>query len=357
MPEGSLLQHIQERAARKKIPLSCHFDLTYHCNLNCVHCYLVKEDRPELNTAEVKGILDQLAMAGTLYLSFSGGEIFTREDFFEIAEYARKLHFALRLLTNGTLIDEEAADRVAALNPDLVAISIYSATPEIHDEITTVPGSFARSVKAARMLGEKKVTVKLSCIIMRQNIGDYPKVYELAQRIGASFQADQRVTPKNDGDSSPLWFQINEDDLSRVLADPLFSLQPRDDPAMHHSNGIFDDLPCGAAHMACYISPYGDVYPCIQLPILCGNLSKDPFEGIWYHSPGMLNVRSITISQLPVCSQCDLLPYCRRCPGLAYLEEGDLLAPSKRACREARIMRDIKRKEVTKVKSEDESSK
>jgi MoaA/NifB/PqqE/SkfB family radical SAM enzyme len=111
---------MQERAARKKIPFSCHFDLTYRCNLNCVHCYLVKEDRPEL---------------GTLYLSFSGGEIFTREDFFEIAEYARKLHFALRLLTNGTLIDEESADRVAALNPDLVAISIYSATPEIHDEI------------------------------------------------------------------------------------------------------------------------------------------------------------------------------------------------------------------------------
>jgi MoaA/NifB/PqqE/SkfB family radical SAM enzyme len=143
MPHRGLVQQIQERAARKKIPFSCHFDLTYHCNLNCVHCYVVKEDRPELNTAEVKSILDQLAAAGTLYLSFSGGEIFTREDFFEIAEYARKLHFALRLLTNGTLIDEETADRIAALNPDLVSISIYSANPEIHDEITSVPGSFA----------------------------------------------------------------------------------------------------------------------------------------------------------------------------------------------------------------------
>jgi radical SAM protein with 4Fe4S-binding SPASM domain len=331
---------MQERAARKKIPFSCHFDLTYHCNLNCVHCYLVKEDRPELNTAEVKGILDQLAGAGTLYLSFSGGEIFTREDFFEIAGYARKLHFALRLLTNGTLIDEEAADRVAALNPDLVSISIYSATPEIHDEITTVSGSFARSVKAARMLIEKKIRVKLSCIIMRQNVGDYPKVYELAQRIGASFQADPRVTPRNDGDLFPLRFQINEDDLCRVLADPLFSLQPRDDPAGHHSNGIFDDLPCGAAHTAYYISPYGDVYPCTQFPFLCGNLKEKSFEGIWYHSPEMLKVRSITISQLPFCSRCDLLPYCNRCPGLAYLEEGDFLAPSKRACREARIKKE-----------------
>jgi radical SAM protein with 4Fe4S-binding SPASM domain len=304
---------------------------------------LVPEDRPELNITEIKGILDQLAAAGTLYLSFSGGEIFTREDFFELAEYARKLHFALRLSTNGTLIDEEAADRVAALNPDLVAISIYSATPEIHDKITTVPGSFARSIKAARMLRERKVRVKLGCIIMRQNIGDYPRVCELAQRMGASFQADQRVTPKNDGDPSPLRFQINEDDLYRVLADPIFSSQPGDDLAEPHSNGIFDGVPCGAAHMACYISPYGDVYPCIQLPFLCGNVKEKSFEQIWYRSPGMLKVRSITISQLPVCSRCDLLPYCNRCPGLAYLEEGDLLAPSKRACREARIKKDIKR--------------
>jgi radical SAM protein with 4Fe4S-binding SPASM domain len=194
-------------------------------------------------------------------------------------------------------------------------------------------------VKAARMLIEKKVRVKLSCIIMRQTIGDYPKVYELAQRIEASFQADPRVTPRIDGDPFPLRFQINEDDLSRVLADPIFNLQPRDDPVKHHSNDIFDDLPCGAAHTAYYISPYGDVYPCVQLPFLCGNLKEKSFEQIWYHSSEMLKVRSITISQLPFCSQCDLLPYCNRCPGLAYLEEGDLLAPSKRACREARIKR------------------
>ena len=180
-----------------------------------------------------------------------------------------------------------------------------------------------------------------SCIIMKQNVGDYPQVHELAQRIGASFQADPTITPKNNGDPFPLRFQINEDDLSRVLADPIFNLQPGDDLAGPHSNGIFDALPCGAAHTASHISPYGDVYPCIQLPFLCGNLKEKPFEKIWYHSPEMLKVRSITISQLPVCSRCDLLPYCNRCPGLAYLEEGDLLSPSKRACRKARIKKDI----------------
>ena len=133
MTQASPFELLTKKAAREKIPLVCHFDLTYQCNLNCIHCYVVREDRPELSTSEIKDILGQLAQVGTLYLTFSGGEIFTREDFFQIAEYARKLHFALRLMTNGTLIDEQVADRVAALYPDQVSVSIYSTTPEIHN--------------------------------------------------------------------------------------------------------------------------------------------------------------------------------------------------------------------------------
>lgn len=342
MIQRGLFELLMEKAAREKIPLACHFDLTYQCNLNCVHCYVIREDRPELSTSEIKDILNQLAKAGTLYLTFSGGEIFTREDFFEIAEYARKLHFALRLLTNGTLIDEQVADRVAALYPDRVSMSIYSTTPEIHDKITSVPGSLARTIGAAKILRDREVKLKIGTVLMRQNINDYSKVYELAQSIGASFQGDPRVTPRNDGDSFPLRFQSNEDDLLRVWTDPIFSSQPRNNPEGLHSNEDWGDILCGAAHMLFYVSPYGDIYPCVQFPTLCGNLRNDSFEKIWYHSPQMLEVRSATPSRLPICSKCNLVEYCRPCPGLAYIEKGDFRAPSKTVCQEARIIRDTK---------------
>jgi radical SAM protein with 4Fe4S-binding SPASM domain len=344
---------VMEKAAQKKIPLACHFDLTYQCNLNCVHCYVVREDRPELSTSEIRGILDQLAKAGTLDLTFSGGEIFAREDFFEIAEYARRLHFALRLMTNGILIDEQVADRVAALYPDLVSISIYSTTPEIHDGITLVPGSLARTIRAARMLRDRKVKLEIGSVLMSQNINDYSKVYELAQSIGASFRSDPRVTPRNNGDPFPLKFQINEDDLSRVWKDPIFSSQPTNEPEEFHSPGEIHspeeflskddrgDILCGAAHMSFYVSPYGDIHPCVQFPALCGNLRNEFFEKIWYHSLQMLEVRSTLISQLPICSKCNLVEHCRTCPGLSYIEEGDFRAPSKTVCQEARIISDI----------------
>ncbi len=341
MPHRGLVGQLIEKVAREKVPFACHFDLTYHCNLNCVHCYVVKEDRPELPASAIKDILDQLAEAGTFYLTFSGGEIFAREDFFEIAEYARRLHFALRLMTNGTLVDEQVADRVASLHPDLVSISIYSTTAEIHDNITSVQGSLSRTIRAAKMLRDRKVRVKINAVLMRQNVNEYLKVYELAQSIGASFQADPRVTPRNDGNLSPLRFQINEDDLLRVWANPIFSSQTEDDITKPHFNGGLGDIPCGAGHMSFYVSPYGGVSPCIQFPILCGNLRNDSFEKIWYNSPQMLGVRSVAVSRLPVCSKCDLLEYCRTCPGLGYIEEGDFRIPSKRVCQEARIIKNI----------------
>jgi radical SAM protein with 4Fe4S-binding SPASM domain len=160
--------------------------------------------------------------------------------------------------------------------------------------------------------------------------------------IGASFQGDPRVTPRNNGDPFPLRFQINEDDLFRVWTDPIFSSQPRNEPEGLHSNEDWDDILCGAAHMLFYVSPYGDIYPCVQFPTLCGNLRNDSFEKIWYHSPQMLEVRSTRPSRLPGCSNCNLLQYCRTCPGLAYIEEGDYRAPSKTVCQEARIIRDAK---------------
>ena len=341
--QKGLFKLLMEKAARRKIPLVCHFDLTYQCNLNCVHCYVVREDRPELSTSEINDILDQLAQVGTLYLTFSGGEIFIREDFFQIAEYARRLHFALRLMTNGTLIDEQVADRVAALYPDLVSISIYSTTPEIHNGITSVPGSLARTMRAVKMLRDRNVNLVIGNVLMRQNINDYSKVYEFALSTGATFQGDPRVTSRNNGDPFPLRFQINEDDLFRVWTDPIFSSQPRNEAKGLHSNEDWGKILCGAAHISFYISPYGDVYPCVQFPTLCGNLRNEFFEKIWYHSPQMLEVRSTLPSQLPICSKCNLVQYCRTCPGIAYIEEGDFRAPSKTACLEARIIGDVNR--------------
>jgi hypothetical protein len=107
----SLMQEMGNRALKLGIPLSVQMDVTYRCSERCVHCYLDHDDPGEMTTAEIKGILDQLAEAGVFFQIFSGGEVFMRMDFFELVEYARSLMCSVRVKTNAFMVGEEEADR------------------------------------------------------------------------------------------------------------------------------------------------------------------------------------------------------------------------------------------------------
>src|SRR3989304_10130510 len=133
------------------LPVSAIMELTYDCNLKCKHCYIVRSRRPVVSTREALNILDQLAEMGTLFLTFTGGEALQRADFFDIAEYARHRNFALRVFTNGTLINARTADKIKKISPLAVGISIYSHRAAVHDAFTRTRGSFEKSTKAIQM--------------------------------------------------------------------------------------------------------------------------------------------------------------------------------------------------------------
>ena len=97
-----------------------------------------------------------------------------------------------------------------------------------------------------------------------------------------------------------------------------------------------DALPCSAGHTACYISPYGDIYPCVQFPLPSGNLRRQRFDEIWYDSPQLQEVRTIRMRDLPTCSSCNLVSSCTRCPGLAYME-GNMRGPSSADCEKSML--------------------
>ncbi|MGB0031487.1 MAG: radical SAM protein [Candidatus Sulfotelmatobacter sp.] len=90
---NALMQEMSDRALRLGVPFSVQLDLTYRCNEQCVHCYLDHDDHGEMTTAEIKDLLREMAEAGVVILTLSGGEIFLRKDFFEILECARALIF------------------------------------------------------------------------------------------------------------------------------------------------------------------------------------------------------------------------------------------------------------------------
>lgn len=344
------MDRLIRKTVERHLPWSVHLDLTYRCNERCIHCYLDHEDHGEMTTQEIKDVLDQLAEAGTLFLTFSGGEIFLRKDLFELIAYSRQLHFDLSLKTNALLIDAARASKLRELGVRRIQISIYSAEPEVHDAITKVPGSLKRSIAAIRFLQAQGLKVKIACPLMKQNLTAYRDVQALAEELGVPYILDLTITPKMDGDTGILALRLAPQELLPVLQEPkqkapLVNLQNAPQPALAtgsaSSSGIesqtYEDIPCSAGHNTCYISPYGDVLPCVQMPVPTGNLRRQRFQEIWFGSGEMARVRSVRESKLPVCSSCSIRSYCERCPGLALMEGGDLLSAYERACELAEL--------------------
>jgi AdoMet-dependent heme synthase len=330
---SALLQEMSQRALRLGVPLSAQLDLTYRCNEKCVHCYLDHDDHGEMSTVEIKHLLSEMAEAGVFILTLSGGEIFMRKDFFEILEHARALTFCIKLKTNAVLVREKQAARLRDLGVESIQVSIYSHRAEVHDAITKVPGSLRRSVNAIRFLRQQGLKVVMANVLMTENMHDHHGVRALAEELDARYTLDPTITPMMDGDRAVLDLKADVSELRTLFRDEAYVGNAEEfcapPPAATEDN--MDSLPCSAGHTACYVSPYGEFYPCVQFPLSCGNVRQQSFIDIWRNSEQLKEVRSIRLRDLSSCSQCAHGASCTRCPGLAFLE-GNMRGPSTSDC-------------------------
>jgi len=331
---SEMMAGLAARAAALGVPLTAHVDLTYRCNERCEHCYLDHEDHGELTFAEVSALLTQLAEAGTLFLTLSGGEATLRRDFFDIVALARSLGFSVRVKTNAVLIRQAEAERLRSLGVHEVQVSVYSHQADVHDAVTKVPGSFRRTVNGIAMMTAAGVKVVVANVLMRRNLDDYRGVRALAARLGAACTLDPTVTPHMDGDRSLLQLGVSTEALRDVFHDPDL-MDPVDSsclaPPVDGDEDLGNALPCSAGHSSCYVSPYGEVFPCVQFPLAAGNVRTQSFGAIWRDSPAFHEVRSVRVRDLPTCSTCAHMGSCSRCPGLAYME-GSMRGPSELDC-------------------------
>ena len=329
----SLMAEMNQRALQLGVPLSVHLDITYRCNERCVHCYLDHDDHGEMRTAEIKEVLTQLSEAGVFFLTISGGEILMRRDLFDILEFARGLLFNVKLKTNGVMIREREAQRIRELGVEQIQISVYSHRAQVHDAITKLPGSLSRTIEAIRFLRGQGLKVTIANVLMAANAGDYAGVVALAKELGVVCTVDPTITPKIDGDRSILSLNAGASALHEVFHDPglVGDVEKFCAPPPPPGEDIMEGYPCSAGHTACYISPYGDVFPCVAFPLPSGNVRRQRFLDIWRNSSELKEVRSIRAKDLPTCSSCAHVGTCTRCPGLAWME-GNMRGPSTADC-------------------------
>jgi radical SAM protein with 4Fe4S-binding SPASM domain len=159
------------------------WNVSRRCNLNCMHCYADSHDREypdELTTDEGIALLDDLASFGAPTVLFSGGEPLMRPDLFTLVEHARERGLRCVLSTNGTLIDKEAAERIASTGFSYVGIS-FDGIGRLHDKIRGKLGAFEASIKALRLLRDAGMRVGLRFTAHRRNIEQLPMIFDLLE--------------------------------------------------------------------------------------------------------------------------------------------------------------------------------
>lgn len=325
---ADLYDRLLDRLRQEHIPFHILWELTHRCNLDCVMCYNAPHTGPELTLAEGCGVLDQLAAAGGLRLTLTGGEVLVVPHFFELASYARRAGFALEIKTNGTLITPERADRLAALEPLQVDISLWAATTATAEQITRRRRSLERALRGVALLQERGVPVKLNSLLMDLNVAESRSLVELAQALGLPHELFVKISPDDRGIPKAAHHQLSTAQISRLFSHNLPTCRPS-------ANGSRRTCQVGLA--SCLISPDGIVYPCIELRIPLGDLRRQSFADIWQGSPHLQQLRASHLrANLHECRECELADDCAgRCAGVAFKESGDWLAGDSLACRQA----------------------
>ena len=310
---------------------SVFLELTKHCNLNCVHCYVVDNThRNELTTDEVKRILDELAAERFLFLALTGGEVLLRPDFFEITAHAQRRQFAITVFTNGTLITGDIADRLATLRCYAVEISLHGATPATCDAVTAVAGSYEQILRGIRLLKARGVRVALKANVLDMNIEEIRQIGHLAMALGVGFRGiDAEILPRFSGDVASTHLAASDRQLLEFYANMFrASSGAARQGVLAHPCPSAGALPCGiGSDGQVTIGADGYLYPCPLWRFHGFNLRKMSFHDAYHRKAALIpEVINARWHDLEHCSDCDATGNYHHCFAAAMRTTGDPLA-------------------------------
>jgi len=292
---------LKERFARGLgAPICLTWELTYACNLACVHCLSSsgRRDPEELTPDEARRVVDELAAMQVFYVNIGGGEPMLRPDFFDLVGYAVDQRVGVKFSTNGTRLTAERARRLAAMDYVDVQVSLDGAIHTTNDALRG-EGSYAAARSAMDNLAAAGFgPFKISVVVTRDNVMQLDAFSDIADGYGAQLRLT-RFRPSGRGVDS--WDALHPTaEQQRMLYHWL-----RDRPdvltgdSFFHLSALGEPLDglnlCGAGRVVCLIDPVGDVYACpfvIDRQFLAGNV-REPggFSTVWRASDLFVSLR------------------------------------------------------------------
>ena len=310
---------VEEMKRGLDAPICLTWELTYACNLQCVHCLSSsgQRDERELSTAEAKKILDDLRDLQVFYINIGGGEPMVRRDFFELLEYSVANGIGVKFSTNGAFIDEEKAQRLAAMDYLDIQISLDGVDAATNDAVRG-EGSYDMAIRAMENLKAANFgQFKISVVVTRHNVSQLDQFKALADHYGAQLRIT-RLRPAGRG--ADTWHELHPTNAQqREIYNWLLKHGENvlTGDSFFHLNALGESLPglnmCGAGRVVCLIDPIGDVYACpfvIHDEFKAGNVRDEGgFSRVWKQSDLFLSLREP--QSAGACASCGAFDACQ----------------------------------------------
>jgi mycofactocin biosynthetic radical S-adenosylmethionine protein MftC len=299
-------------------PICLTWELTYGCNLACVHCLSSsgRRDPRELTTAQAKAVVDQLAAMDVFYVNIGGGEPTIRPDFTELVEYAVGNGVGVKFSTNGGTMTPARARQLTAMDYLDVQISIDGASPATNDPVRGT-GSFAAACRAMELLRDAGFgSFKVSTVVTRLNVPELDDLLALTQRFGAELRLT-RLRPAGRGATTWQELHPTAEQQRRLHSWLVERPEVLTGDSFFHLSALGDSLPglnlCGAGRVVCLIDPVGDVYACpfVMHPEFKAGSVLDPggFATVWRESGLFTDLRRPTDGG--ICNACGSYDSCQ----------------------------------------------
>ena len=333
-------------------PLLVYWEMTQACGLACKHCRaeaMPTANPLELSTEQSKRFLQQLVGFGDPlpHLILTGGDPLNRADIYELIDYANGLGLEVSITPSATpLLTNDAISNLKAHGIQSMGLSLDGSCAEKHDAIRAIPGTFDRTMEAARHCGRIGMPIQVNTLVAEETADDLPAIYELLSRefpvmrwslfmlisVGRG-KALNEVSPERGEEimrwvfdlsqHSPFLVKTTEAPSYRRIAIEKMRVSGKPSPEMKMSS-VYKGFQIRDGHGIVFVSNLGEIYPSGFLPLRCGNVRANSLVEIYrnsdifraLHSPDTFHGK---------CGECEYSHICGGSRARAFAYTGDAL--------------------------------
>jgi radical SAM protein with 4Fe4S-binding SPASM domain len=269
-------------------------------------------------------------------LVLTGGEPFLRPDIYKIIKYAKNLGFEVTIATNGTLLTSDVVKKLSALDVAGVAISLDFTNPRSQDSFRGMHGAWKMAIEGMKNAIKEGLYLQVNITLSRLNLTELPQLLTMADEMSSCVVLLYQLQPLGRGELIRE-LTLTREEFSYVIEKLLF-LQRKLKTLIvpvglpQYFTFLSDRTPLKAFFRGCiagegmfYVKWYGDVWPCVFLPISIGNVLESTAMEILTKKELISKIKNRTNLEEP-CRSCKYRENCGGCRARAYLMTGNLLA-------------------------------